>query len=72
MLSRLLILGVQFYQKFLSALKPKRVQCRFYPTCSSYAIISIKKYGAISGTKKTINRLSRCRPNNTESCIDYP
>jgi len=72
MLGKLLIFSVKFYQKIISPIKPKRVQCRFYPTCSRYAIISINKYGAIRGTKKSINRLKRCRPNNTESCIDYP
>src|SRR5699024_8819777 len=71
MLSKLLIFSVQFYQKFISPLKPKRVQCRFYPTCSRYASISINIYGAIRGTNKSINRLSRCRRNNTERCIDY-
>ena len=71
-LSNILIVFIKFYQKVISPFKPKRVKCRFYPTCSRYAIISIKKYGAIVGIKKTVNRLKRCRPDNTESCIDYP
>ncbi|MEK4303568.1 membrane protein insertion efficiency factor YidD [Oceanobacillus sp. FSL K6-0251] len=72
MLSKILISFVRFYQLFISPIKPKRVKCRFYPTCSKYAILSIQKYGAIKGVKNTINRLKRCRPDNTESCIDYP
>ncbi|MGG3383094.1 membrane protein insertion efficiency factor YidD [Heyndrickxia faecalis] len=70
--SAVLIAGVRFYQKIISPIKPKRIKCRFYPTCSQYAILAIKKYGAIKGTKKTINRLKRCNPYNRESCIDYP
>jgi len=72
MFRRTLCLGIKVYQKFLSPIKPKRVKCRFYPTCSQYALLSIEKYGALKGTKKTINRLKRCNPYNTESCIDYP
>ncbi|UCZ54972.1 membrane protein insertion efficiency factor YidD [Bacillus shivajii] len=68
----ILILLVKCYQTFVSPIKPKRIKCRFHPTCSNYAIESIKKYGAIKGTRKTIDRLLRCRPDNTESCIDYP
>jgi uncharacterized protein len=72
MLSRLLIIGVRGYQKFISPIKPKKIKCRFHPTCSQYAIDAIRKYGAIKGVKKTINRLKRCNPYNRDSCIDYP
>ncbi|UOE54906.1 membrane protein insertion efficiency factor YidD [Cytobacillus oceanisediminis] len=72
MLSSILIIITRIYQKFLSPIKPKRVKCRFYPTCSGYAIQAIRKYGAVKGTKKTINRLKRCNPYNRDSCIDYP
>ena len=36
--------------------------CRFYPTCSSYAIASIKEYGALQGLILTAWRLLRCNP----------
>ncbi|MFJ5625466.1 membrane protein insertion efficiency factor YidD [Peribacillus loiseleuriae] len=72
MLSKVLILCVRFYQKFVSPIKPKRIKCRFHPTCSNYAIGAIKKYGPIEGLKKTIKRLNRCNPHNRDSCIDYP
>lgn len=72
MLNKFLIFIIKIYQKFISPIKPKRIKCRFYPTCSRYAIVSIQKYGAIIGIKRTINRLKRCNPHNTESCIDYP
>ncbi|WP_184662895.1 membrane protein insertion efficiency factor YidD [Texcoconibacillus texcoconensis] len=67
-----LILLIKTYQRWLSPIKPKRIKCRFHPTCSTYAIQSIEKYGPLKGAKKTINRLKRCNPYNRESCIDYP
>ena len=36
--------------------------CRFYPTCSQYAIEVINKHGAIIGSYYTIRRLLRCHP----------
>ena len=61
---------IQLYQNILSPKMSNR--CRFYPTCSNYGILAINKYGAVKGVYKIINRLYRCRPNNLESCIDYP
>ena len=36
--------------------------CRFYPTCSQYALIAFQDYGLIKGFKLTILRLARCHP----------
>jgi len=72
MMSDLLIGLIKIYQKYLSRIKPKRIKCRFYPTCSTYAMLALEKYGLRIGIKKTINRLKRCRPDNFDSCIDYP
>ncbi|MBS4022987.1 MAG: membrane protein insertion efficiency factor YidD [Dethiobacter sp.] len=68
-LTRMIITLIRFYQKRLSKLTGN---CRFYPTCSEYAIIAIKKYGVVKGLKKSVNRLFRCRADNYSSCIDYP
>ncbi|MDQ0254772.1 putative membrane protein insertion efficiency factor [Evansella vedderi] len=68
----LLLEIIRFYQKRISPIKPKRIKCRFYPTCSQYAVLSLKKYGVRKGILKIINRLVRCRPDNYESCIDFP
>jgi len=37
-------------------------QCRFYPSCSQYAIDAIQKYGVYRGTLKAAKRFSKCRP----------
>ena len=37
-------------------------QCRYYPTCSQYAIDAVTKYGSIRGGWKAIKRMLRCHP----------
>ncbi len=46
-------------------------QCRFYPSCSSYSIQSLQKYGLIKGVIKSIGRVFRCHP-WSDGGIDYP
>ena len=41
-----------------------RQECRFHPTCSTYMILSIQKYGIIVGVTKGIRRIIRCKPPN--------
>jgi len=36
--------------------------CRFYPTCSDYALDAVSKYGPARGTLKAIGRILRCNP----------
>ena len=36
--------------------------CRFYPTCSDYAVDAISKYGVQKGSLKAIGRVLRCNP----------
>lgn len=36
--------------------------CRFFPTCSDYAIEAIQKHGSFKGTILTIKRLLKCHP----------
>jgi putative membrane protein insertion efficiency factor len=46
--------------------------CRFTPTCSEYAIDSVKKYGVLKGGKLFIRRLSRCHPFYSNDIIYDP
>jgi len=39
-------------------------QCRFAPTCSTYAIEAYRQHGVIRGTVFTARRLARCHPFN--------
>jgi putative membrane protein insertion efficiency factor len=36
--------------------------CRFHPTCSSYAIAAIERFGALRGAYLAIRRLLKCHP----------
>ncbi|MDR1391200.1 MAG: membrane protein insertion efficiency factor YidD [Holosporales bacterium] len=38
--------------------------CRFVPSCSTYAIEAIEKYGAFKGGVLAVKRIFRCRPGN--------
>lgn len=56
----ILILIIKGYRKYISPLK--RPSCRFYPTCSQYALEAISKYGVFKGLKLAIIRISKCHP----------
>ncbi|WP_018086829.1 membrane protein insertion efficiency factor YidD [Desulfurispora thermophila] len=59
-LAGLLVMAVRFYQKYLSPLKGPT--CRFYPTCSQYAITALEKYGIIKGGYLALVRVLKCHP----------
>ena len=61
-LQRLLILPRRFYKCCISPLMPHC--CRFYPSCSTYAIEAIERHGPIKGLWLAIKRLLRCHPGN--------
>ncbi|MEE1195209.1 MAG: membrane protein insertion efficiency factor YidD [Phascolarctobacterium sp.] len=61
-MSRILILCIRFYQIFISPLFPPT--CRFYPTCSSYAIEAIQKKGPVRGLWLALKRICKCHPFN--------
>lgn len=58
--SRLLICLVRVYQWTLSPIIGQ--QCRFTPTCSSYFIGAVEKYGAVRGAWRGLLRICRCHP----------
>jgi len=59
MLGKVLIGMIRLYQKFSFLKTPS---CRFYPTCSSYSIEAIEKYGVIKGGWLATKRICRCHP----------
>ena len=55
-----LVLAIRGYQLWLSPLLP--AACRYYPTCSAYAIEALERHGAARGTWLAIRRIARCHP----------
>ena len=53
---------IWLYQATLSGFFGQR--CRFYPSCSNYAMESIEKHGSLKGTVLAIKRLCKCHPFN--------
>ncbi|MDR2433439.1 MAG: membrane protein insertion efficiency factor YidD [Treponema sp.] len=51
---------IRFYQKAVSPHFPS--SCRYYPTCSEYALLAFEKYGVLRGSMLTIKRILRCHP----------
>ena len=51
---------IRGYQLVISPLLGPR--CRFYPSCSHYAIEAIEAHGTLRGVWLTIKRISRCHP----------
>ena len=68
-MKRFVLKSIRFYQRKISPLK--KPCCRFYPTCSQYAMMAIEKYGVLHGTTKAIWRILRCNP-LSKGGIDYP
>ena len=52
---------IRLYRKNLSRIKPVPT-CRFYPTCSSYALQAIERFGAWKGGILALRRILRCHP----------
>jgi putative membrane protein insertion efficiency factor len=55
-----IVLLLNGYRRFVSPLLLP--SCRFYPSCSAYALEAVQVHGAIRGTWLAARRLSRCHP----------
>ena len=59
-MKNLLLSLLRLYQLCLSPFLGQR--CRFYPSCSSYAMEAIAKHGTLKGGMLAARRLGRCHP----------
>lgn len=59
-MKRLVLALIGAYQRRISPALPRR--CRYEPTCSSYAVESVQRFGAARGSLLAIWRLLRCNP----------
>ena len=53
-------LFIRLYQRCISPLFPPC--CRYYPTCSQYAVDALQKYGMLKGSAFAMRRIVRCTP----------
>ncbi len=60
MLRRVLVVPIRAYRRFVSPLLPHA--CRFYPSCSQYALEAVEKHGALRGGWLAARRLLKCQP----------
>ena len=51
---------IRVYQRLISPLLPPA--CRFYPTCSNYALVAIARFGVLRGGWLALRRFARCHP----------
>ena len=58
-MKKLLTAPIKFYQKWISPMFEPR--CKYYPSCSSYAVSAIENYG-LKGIAMSLWRLVRCNP----------
>jgi len=56
----LAVAPVRFYQVAISPALPRR--CKYYPSCSAYAVTAIRRYGILKGLVLAAWRLLRCNP----------
>ncbi|HQF08696.1 MAG TPA: membrane protein insertion efficiency factor YidD [Spirochaetota bacterium] len=59
-MSNLIILMISIYRTVISPVLPR--SCRYYPSCSAYAIDAVKKHGPVKGLYLAARRILRCHP----------
>lgn len=64
-----LILLIKAYKVLISPFLPFN-HCRYYPTCSDYAVQALEKFGSVRGGWMAIKRISRCHPLSHHEAYD--
>jgi len=58
--AELLLFPVHLYRRVISPALPQR--CKYYPSCSTYALQSVRELGVVRGSIVAAWRLARCNP----------
>ncbi len=59
-MKKFLLFLIKIYRKIFSPLKAPC--CKYYPTCSTYALQAVEKHGAVKGLLLSVWRVLRCNP----------
>ena len=59
-LAELVLLPVHLYRHLISPAQPQ--SCKYYPSCSAYAVQALRELGIVRGTVVAAWRLARCNP----------
>ncbi|MGD8559226.1 MAG: membrane protein insertion efficiency factor YidD [Gammaproteobacteria bacterium] len=59
-MQKIIISLIRAYQYLLSPFFG--AHCRYYPTCSSYAVEAVRQHGVIKGLSLAARRIGRCHP----------
>jgi putative membrane protein insertion efficiency factor len=51
---------IKAYKLVISPVLPS--SCRFYPSCSEYALDALRRYGLVKGLWLTVKRIAKCHP----------
>ena len=59
-MKRVFLFLIRFYRRYISPCK--RPCCRYFPTCSDYALTAVERFGAVRGGYLAVRRVLRCNP----------
>ncbi len=68
--ARLVLLALRGYQRYVSPARPPT--CKYYPSCSQYAVLAIGRHGLLRGSALAAWRLLRCNPWSRGGVDDVP
>ena len=68
--ARRVLFLVRLYQRYVSPMRPPT--CKYYPSCSQYAVIAIGRHGLLRGSALAAWRLLRCNPWSRGGVDDVP
>ena len=60
---RLFVFSVGEYHRFLHPLTARYFRCRYKPTCSTYAVQAVRKFGIVKGGWMSVRRIASCQSN---------
>nr|WP_233565839.1 membrane protein insertion efficiency factor YidD [Cellulomonas sp. PhB143] len=61
---------VHLYQRWISPMTPPT--CKYYPSCSQYAVVALRQHGVLTGGRLAAWRLLRCNPWSNGGVDDVP